>query len=229
VSSASFRSESRREIRLVAPSTEAAAVEDMLHRHPACFTSLYPPRRVNDLYFERPGDVAVVARLPGTVRTSLRLRWYGEERRDVFGAVELKVESVNLTCKVSQANAELLDLSTCSAADVHEAISRSTRGFVRLELERRTRGSLVVSSLREYLASADGDLLVTVDHDIRVGAIAPGQVVGERLDIDPSDKIMVELHACQDAGDRLFEAAGALPLVRSIDHPEAHDRRRSSR
>ncbi len=59
-------------------------IEMLVRLHPALFHQPFPPRRVNNVYFDTPGFGSFLANVNGVARRSkLRIRWYG----DAFGAV----------------------------------------------------------------------------------------------------------------------------------------------
>jgi hypothetical protein len=56
-----------------------AEVVAMIHRHPAAFRVAYPPRQVNNIYFDSPNLDYYFAHVVGaTQRLKVRVRWYGE-------------------------------------------------------------------------------------------------------------------------------------------------------
>ncbi len=69
-------------------------VEQVIRLHPAGFRLLFPPRRVNNLYFDTPDFAAFQDNVTGAPkRLKYRLRWYGEHFGEITDPVlEVKVK-----------------------------------------------------------------------------------------------------------------------------------------
>jgi SPX domain protein involved in polyphosphate accumulation len=66
----------------------AAEVEQIIKFNPACFSEIYYPRTINNIYFDSPGFDSYYGNVEGdTNRRKARIRWYGE----LFGKIEKAV------------------------------------------------------------------------------------------------------------------------------------------
>ena len=83
--------DARLEIKFVAYETEMPELMRWLRLHPARFDVPYPPRRVNNIYFDGHEYFAYAESLSGASnRTKVRYRWYGQHDYPVDGAMEIK-------------------------------------------------------------------------------------------------------------------------------------------
>lgn len=66
----------------------------VVRQHPAGFRPLYPPRQINNLYFDTPDFAAFQDNVSGTPqRLKYRMRWYGDDFSSIFNPVlEVKVK-----------------------------------------------------------------------------------------------------------------------------------------
>jgi hypothetical protein len=82
---------SRIEIKFVASDIYYYALLNWLHLHSAGFTSPYPDRWVNNIYFDTHDLAAYAQNLSGvSSRTKVRYRWYGESVCPSAGILEVK-------------------------------------------------------------------------------------------------------------------------------------------
>lgn len=95
--------------------THIDVVKAVLRQHPAGFRSLYPPRQINNLYFDTPDFSAFQDNVTGAPkRIKYRLRWYGDDfTKMVDPVLEVKIKN-NL---VGWKNHHPLDKGTYSWLD----------------------------------------------------------------------------------------------------------------
>jgi hypothetical protein len=150
------------------------AVERWVRTHPAFFGSQYPPRHVNNVYLDTPGRLGYRQHVEGAdVRRKIRIRWYGEARGFVEGALELKTRRGTVVCKRSWRVAPLvIDESFDYSTLLRGAAATLPPGLVRrlwcLE------PVLVNRYLRAYYRSADGAFRLTLDDDLSYAALTGG-------------------------------------------------------
>ncbi len=136
--------------------------------HPAGFYSPYPPRRVNNVYFDDYCLVAYHENLVGdSARSKVRVRWYGETLHPESGVLEVKRRRNLLGWKLSYPTGPL-DF----AADGWRTLRRKLRGGLcgeaRLWLDANPQAVLINRYEREYFVSRDGKVRVTLDAHQRV-------------------------------------------------------------
>ncbi|MEQ8705876.1 MAG: polyphosphate polymerase domain-containing protein [Phaeodactylibacter sp.] len=66
----------------------------VVRQHPAGFRTLYPPRQINNLYFDTPDFAAFQDNVTGAPRRlKYRLRWYGDDFHEITNPVlEVKIK-----------------------------------------------------------------------------------------------------------------------------------------
>ena len=81
----------RHEIKFVAKAAERDFVLQWVHSHWAGFVEPYPPRRINNVYFDSHELSAFHENLSGTSwRSKVRWRWYGDTLTPDRGTLEIK-------------------------------------------------------------------------------------------------------------------------------------------
>ena len=81
----------RLEIKFVFPGRMLSTVLLRVLMHPMVLASTYPPRRVNNIYFDSPELTALRIQRDGlSDRAKVRLRWYGDTERMAQPVLELK-------------------------------------------------------------------------------------------------------------------------------------------
>lgn len=94
--------EYRFERKFILPLTYKKKIELLLKLHPAKFSEAFPPRSVNNIYFDMPSLKYYYYNIDGIAdRCKVRIRWYG----DLFTHVkdpklELKIKNGNLCNKI---------------------------------------------------------------------------------------------------------------------------------
>jgi len=136
--------------------------------HSAAFHVAYPPRRVNNIYFDLPGMALLGNHLDGDgKRYKLRFRWYGEEFSNIHGILEVKHKIDNVGWKENQPIASALDLRQMSWQDVVRTLAADASGWV-CEMMQSARAVLINDYQREYFVSGDGQTRLTLDYDLNV-------------------------------------------------------------
>lgn len=187
-------------------------VRARLHRHPALFREVYPPRAINNLYFDTPELRNYREHVQGCAhRFKLRLRWYGPLRGEIARPV--------LECKVKHGQVSGKRAFPVPAFTHNGALPRAalqTRlAVVPLPEPLRWRLAgmqpvLVNRYHRRYFASADGHLRLTLDTGLEffdarnpAGVLRPAPGVAPRL--------ILELKYAPEYAAEAAEAAGHLP------------------
>jgi hypothetical protein len=158
----------RYERKFVVHGVSAAEVRAAIRRHPALFRQAFPPRSINNVYFDTPrlADYQDHAR-GATARAKTRVRWYGDTRGSACPALERKLrygqlggkESYRLPPICFEGLDALRSLAAMIAgADLPEVVRESLASRAPVLLNRYD---------REYLVSADRRFRVTVDSRLR--------------------------------------------------------------
>jgi hypothetical protein len=141
----------------------------LVRRHPALFREVYPPRFVNNLYFDTPGLRHFYDHVHGVShRLKHRARWYGALKGSIARpAFEQKIKHGLVSRKVTAA-LPAFTFSGGGAREVHAALAtdQATPPQVRAAL-RQLEPALVNRYFRHYFVSADGLIRLTLDADLR--------------------------------------------------------------
>ena len=128
---------------------------------------LYPPRQVQSLYLDSPHGRALRDNLAGiSYRQKFRFRWYGPSERRVRGSLECKVRQNTLGWKYVLPLRDPLDVAgqdrCCFIAELREQLPPQWQD--RVEAQEPVQW---LSYQREYLATSDGKLRITIDRNLQ--------------------------------------------------------------
>ena len=153
----------RYEIKLVYCGLHLDEVTSWIHSHPFLFRREYPPRQVNNIYFDTPEMNLRFDHLQGIYsRYKFRLRWYHDTWVIRNGTLELKHKSGRLGNKVSfQINNEI-DLSALSWKLIQDRIRPELTPDWK-SLFDSTHPVLINRYLRQYYIDAEGLIRITLD------------------------------------------------------------------
>lgn len=196
----------------------------LVRQQPAAFVSAFPPRRVNNVYFDTPALGSYFEHISGVSRrTKVRVRWYGESDGSLDQPVlELKHKQGALGWKESFP-LPALELEQLLAP--HRPTAPPVPWDVPpdlLEPLRRLRPTLVNHYHRHYFRAASGNLRVTVDSALafsRAGGPArlrprvehrPASSDGEIAVGPPS--LVIELKFPESEVDAALAVAEAIPF-----------------
>ena len=162
------REEDRLEIKFVFPGRMLSDARLRVHMHPFGFTRTYSPRQVNNVYFDTPDLDALQTNEAGVARRmKVRVRWYGGIEHMLQPVLELKVKSGLTGRKLQYPLAKDFDLS----AERWQTLTRLVRSALPSSMLHYSSfasiPALLNSYQREYYASGEGTIRVTVDHGIR--------------------------------------------------------------
>lgn len=159
----------RYEFKIPCDPTLLPEIEAWVRLHPAHWRVSYPPRQVNNIYFDSPDLHDFNANLSGVGRREkLRLRWYGPDVTRIAGAqLERKRKEGLAGWKEIAFFRGVLDLSNAVwpvlLAQLREGLDVSAR----LWLDSRAGPVLINSYWRAYYETPDGVLRLTLDTQLR--------------------------------------------------------------
>jgi hypothetical protein len=205
----------RYELKLVCDPHRLAQARSWIRLHPAGFSVAYPPRRVNSLYLDTPHLSSFDENLAGvSERQKLRLRWYGEGVREIEPVLELKQKRDLLGSKKQFWLPCKLDL-TCSWREILGAVQACVDPEWRVVLQTVNQPTLLNHYQREYYATPDGTLRVTLDY----ACVAYDQRLSLRpnlrVPLPITDRVVVEIKAAPEHAERLQEAVAQFPALRT--------------
>ncbi len=159
----------RYEIKIPLPAHWLADVESWVRLHPAQWRVTYPPRQVNNVYFDTARYAGLNANLSGVgERDKLRLRWYGTDTARITAAnLERKHKQSTVGWKAISPVAEVFDLAETPwralVRDVRAAVLPEARQW----LDVFAIPTLINHYWRAYYATPDDALRLTIDTALR--------------------------------------------------------------
>ena len=207
------RASARYEVKLGCAPERMPEVRAWIGMHPALFCTSYPPRQVNNIYLDSLDAHDLDAHLSGVgQRQKLRFRWYGEDRSDVRGLLEIKCRSGHLGWKEQYALARSFDLTHLTWQAWMAEVRALAEGPALAWLASVERPTLINAYRREYFEAAEGDVRLTIDHPMQVydqiGYASPN--VSFPVPVAP--QLIVEIKAGLAAWRRLPEILAHFPL-----------------
>ena len=161
----------RYEIKFVAPAHQRDFVLEWVRGHWAGFVEPYPPRRINNVYFDSYTLATFHENLSGTSRRSkVRWRWYGDTHEPERGTLEIKRRRGGLGWKLSYRTAGLDLRATTPGGWLarRRALRASLPPAGRVWLDAHPLAVLINRYDRRYFLSGDGAVRLTVDWNQRV-------------------------------------------------------------
>jgi len=156
----------RIEIKFSAAELHREELAFWLRLHPAGFHAPFPPRWVNNLYFDTHDYGAYAENMCGaSSRTKVRYRWYGESRAPDAGALEVKCKRNFFGWKLRFDVAEKPYRPGIDARSLRRAVLQQLPAAGREWLNASPFPVLVNRYRRRYFLSADHRIRVTLDTD----------------------------------------------------------------
>lgn len=176
-----------------------AWLEQMIRLHPAGFRTLYPERRVNNIYFDTADFSAYRLNVIGAPhRRKYRLRWYGDVAALQHPVLEVKIKNAELGYKEHYPQPD----------SQWSGLPHLLRHLPALR-EQALQPVMVNRYRRNYWGSADGRFRITVDDSLQFAAYRPGCAPHFLLS---DDALILELkYAAEDDADAQHIFAG-LPF-----------------
>jgi len=148
----------RYEIKFAIPLVNKSIVEQAIISHPASFSTAYPDRIINNIYFDSPDLQSYYENINGDpIRTKVRYRWYGSKDQINSGHIELKRKEFQLGWK-DYSNVPLGTSAFDHVRDLKDG-----------GLPSSLRATLWNSYTRSYYLSMDEKFRITIDDDLCYG------------------------------------------------------------
>lgn len=203
----------RYEIKMTTDNLMLGEVRSWLRVHPAGFYVAYPPRQVNNVYMDTPHLSSFMENLAGgSARRKVRLRWYGENTKNVQGVFEVKCKQNMCGWKISQRLSKALDLLKTKWVELIAAIREELTDNLKIYLLSSGGPVLINRYQREYYVSFDGTVRVTLDYSQVVYNQRKSAFPNLRFSLPPSNDMVIEFKADSKHGKRLAEVIPHIPL-----------------
>lgn len=198
-------------------------VQTWVRLHPAHWRVAFPPRQVNNVYFDTADCRMLNENLSGAgERGKLRLRWYGPDLGTVAGArLELKYKEGAVGWKDVCPLDVTLDLASLSWAEVYRALCQAADARFGLWLAQFSYPVLINCYQRAYYVAADQSVRLTLDTGLRVYDQRYSQRPNLFRPSPLAERVVIELKAAADHASyaRLAEAVARFPL-----RPDRHSK-----
>ena len=204
---------SRYELKIVLPATALPRARAWIRLNRAAFRPTYPPRFVNNIYFDTENFAQVSEALAGVAaRVKVRYRWYGDARIIEKGVLELKFKQGLVGWKRSHPVRRGADLAAMSWSEVRALIRAELDAEFRNRLDVAYRPVLINRYWREYFESLDGRIRATIDSRMSVHP----QMATSRPNLvfaaPERRSIVVEVKAGPEAWDELPNILNDFPV-----------------
>jgi hypothetical protein len=183
-----------------------------LRARPDGFSTAYPPRRINNAYFDRGSYQSFDESLSGvSERDKVRYRWYGPHDEPRSGQLEVKRRRNRVGWKLTfPVELDLPERPRWSR--VLSDISRSVPAAGRYWLAHFAVPMLINRYQREYFVSADGSLRVTLDACQQAFDQRYSSFVNTRQAVTLDDVVVMEVKCAPDDVDAASEVLSDLPI-----------------
>jgi hypothetical protein len=202
----------RYEKKFIAEGFSLSEVLSRVRQHPAAFREIYPPRVVNNIYFDSPTRRNYLDHINGVAnRSKTRMRWYGTQQ----GLIERPMlEQKHKRGMVSgKESFPLPPLSISSSLHKQMDIALKTASLTdwkRAEL-RFMEPVLFNRYQRQYFLSRDGKFRLTVDFHLQFSNVPSQRWPGADLS-SPATTLIVELKFGPDVAEDTCFITNALPF-----------------
>ncbi len=161
-------SDFRKERKFVIEGFDFAQVEAVVKSHPALFTSPFPPRYINNIYFDTREFRNYRDNVAGSMkREKFRIRWYGEQYGQLKKPVlEIKIKRGLAGTKKYAPLKPIVLKPGFSVEDIREWLKESGLSPEYLEALRYLDPTLHNRYRRKYFLSADKRFRVTLDDQL---------------------------------------------------------------
>lgn len=159
--------EDRYEVKMVLNAMESGLARAWVYQHPFAFYNPFPPRFVNNIYFDTLDNTMYESHKNGEgQRSKFRLRWYGETYQAFEARLEIKQKNERLSRKMIHPLPVSLDIEKQDWRGINAILIENTIEPFREKL-RQTRPAIINRYFREYFSSADEDVRITLDSQLQ--------------------------------------------------------------
>jgi SPX domain protein involved in polyphosphate accumulation len=168
----------RIEIKDVFSPFELSKFESAIKLSSLSFYNPYPSRQINSIYFDDYSYSSLVDSIEGnSLRTKIRIRWYGTEKNKVNGTLEIKKKQGIFSWKHLHKNKFFINPEAKSWNEMIEQKGES-KLVDTLLLNHKPRS--IISYSRQYFCSFDEKIRITIDQDLQ--SFSQNSPIGPNLD-----------------------------------------------
>ena len=203
----------RYEVKLTAPETYLPRLLALLRCHRCALSRLYPPRWVNNVYFDSHDLSRLNQNYAGVNdRTKLRYRWYGENLAGLEGHLEFKLKHGRLGWKRNFPVRAEVDLYALNWTTFLDVVRASLPEDVLVAARHLDQPVLINRYHRRYFATPDKVVRVTVDTQQQYWNQWATARPNLAFATQPPGTLVVEVKAHRSATDQVRRVLEGLPL-----------------
>ena len=204
----------RYELKLASEVHLYAEVRALLLLHSVGLSPIHHPRRIQSLYFDTLSDTALGDNLAGiSHREKIRFRWYGDESLSVRGRLEKKVRENLQGWKEFGEVEGAFDVEGARRDELKTAIAAATTPAWRELLSGNLEIVQWITYQREYLATADGRVRVTLDKDLRTWDQRFSSRLTSKWRTPTPDLMIIECKVAPEDLERTEDLLSSLPVM----------------
>lgn len=156
----------RYEVKMVFDELRIDEMRSWILSHSDVFRCNYPPRQINNIYFDTINRDLVLDHIDGVPnRAKVRFRWYGNTTYLQNGQIEIKAKNGRLGYKIIQLISTDLDLSESSWHEIIGTIKNKSNNDIAW-LFSELQPTSINHYNREYYISMDGLIRITLDYNM---------------------------------------------------------------
>ncbi|MBL6965741.1 MAG: polyphosphate polymerase domain-containing protein [Anaerolineales bacterium] len=202
----------RYELKMVADALYLGEVRSWVFTHANAFQIAYPPRQVNNIYFDTIDRDLMKDHVNGAAnREKFRFRWYGQSWLANGGQIEIKKKRGMLGYKSNQPIAASINIASLGWSQITTILKQESNAEFAFLVENLV-PVLINHYQREYYISMDGRIRVTLDYQLR----AFEQAFGLRPNLNfpqlQLDNVIIEMKAAEADHARIANSLAQFPL-----------------
>jgi len=198
---------------MTCPETYLPEVRSWIRVQSDPFAETYPSRQINNIYLDSQAAGSFEDHLSGvSSRQKLRFRWYGKDPTAVQGSLELKCKIGRLGWKRRYPIHQPFDLTRISWHDWLEQLRAEANNKITVWLSTTARPTLVNHYVREYLATLDGQIRLTIDYQMRAYDQLLYTVPNLDFSLSIEPRVVIELKSDPTHLRRLSDILTQFPL-----------------
>ncbi len=204
----------RYEVKMVMDAFQLGQVRSWVYTHSNAFHVSFPPRQVNNIYFDTFDHQFMLDHIDGVAeRGKYRYRWYGNTWQLEGGQLEIKKKMAKLGQKDLFPFSGSIDLSHCSWRELYLALRRGFKECTpgTIDLLELLLPTLINHYQREYYLSMDGVVRLTLDYDM----VAYEQRFGLKPNLNypqpARSNLVIEIKGAKDEHRRIADTLSEFP------------------
>ena len=202
----------RYEVKMVFDALRLDEVRSWVYAHIDAFSVAYPPRQVNNIYFDTIERDLMMEHIDGVAnRAKVRFRWYGESWVAQNGQIEIKMKQGQLGYKKNQPILAEIDIAQLTWVEIIRILQENSAGDFPSLLDNLA-PVMINQYRREYYESMDGAIRVTLDY--RMCAFEQSFGLSPNLNFEQPlrNNVFIEMKATKNNHKRIADSLAEFPL-----------------